>query len=155
MIWCLSRNIMSNIIKCEFKNRFVNGEQVLSNWPIISIYSLDLDKGPVSSDKVPILPLKFADITPENFKWYKNLHENEYDCSEDLFNNKHASEIYDFINLYKPENLYIHCFAGQSRSVAVAKALSTYLDNPYSIYGGFDNTNKYVYKTMKDYLCQH
>ena len=66
-----------------------------------------------------------------------------------LFHNEHANQILSFVDKHKDiiDTLVIHCYAGQSRSVAVGKALSE-LYNVYCSNTEGKNPNEHIYSTM-------
>lgn len=66
-----------------------------------------------------------------------------------LFYDEHANQIVSFVDKHKDiiDTLVVHCYAGQSRSVAVGKALSElYNVNCSNIKG--KNLNEHIYSTM-------
>lgn len=66
-----------------------------------------------------------------------------------LFSDEHANQIVSFVDKHKDiiDTLVVHCYAGQSRSVAVGKALSElYNVNCSNIKG--KNPNEHIYSTM-------
>lgn len=118
-IMTLSRNLA--------ENKFIDGSS------IISLYSLDLDPGPINTN-LPCLSLQVADVIPETFEEYRTMHEGEYDTSNDLFSDDHCKAIKEFIDIIPEDHiLIVNCHFGKSRSVAVAKAISMIYRIPYKI----------------------
>lgn len=73
-----------------------------------------------------------------------------------LFDSKKATNIKNFIDLYKDSvfNIIVHCTAGISRSGAVGCAIARYLneDDDYLLKTGLYIPNKLVYKIMCECL---
>lgn len=69
------------------------------------------------------------------------------------FNSEHAKEIIKFLDLiYKSEDVYyliIHCFAGVSRSAAVAKFAADVIFKTTNFpYHGYTLYNKFIYRKL-------
>ena len=66
-----------------------------------------------------------------------------------LFYDEHANQIVSFVDKHKDiiDTLVVHCYAGQSRSVAVGKALSE-LYNVYCSNTEGKIPNEHIYSTM-------
>lgn len=69
--------------------------------------------------------------------------------SAGLFYDEHANQILSFVDKHKDiiDTLVVHCYAGQSRSVAVGKALSE-LYNVYCSNTEGKIPNEHIYSTM-------
>lgn len=88
-----------------------------------------------------VLTLKFDDIDTvrKTFRSAENGYEQVKDTGV-LFDSVMAEQIVDFVDKNKDEvdEIWIHCYAGVSRSMAVAAALSKFFngtDEPYFRYG--------------------
>ena len=68
------------------------------------------------------------------------------------FSEKNCNEIVDFLKDINKENIYIHCAAGQSRSVGIAEALKEYYDCEVKHTSENINPNSLVYKMVKNKL---
>lgn len=88
----------------------------------------------------------FFDYCKYRFKptWKQSLEE----AGWFMFDKKVASDIILFVESYKPDNLYIHCAAGISRSAAVAKYYSVIWNIPLTQDTEF--YNKTVYGLMME-----
>lgn len=78
--------------------------------------------------------LKFADVESAD----------EADC----FDARMARAIRRFVNWHHNKSIVVHCFAGASRSAAVAKFLVGYLGLDDSDTGNLKHYNKLVYNTL-------
>jgi len=109
-------------------------------WACISIADGDNDWPKLSKfQQVDLLQLHFLD---------KDVFEDGMEG--ELFSSRHAKKIFDFVekNLGKIEVLMLHCYAGVSRSPAVAAALSkVYLNSDEAYFKKFV-PNMLVYRTM-------
>lgn len=72
-----------------------------------------------------------------------------------FFYDEHANQIVSFVDKHKDiiDTLVVHCYAGQSRSVAVGKALSE-LYNVYCSNIKGKNPNEHIYSTMINTKCR-
>lgn len=96
-----------------------------------------------------VLFLEFHDLDTEPGKAFGEIYGPHV-----LFGEEHARKIRDFVQAYSTVyNITVHCDAGQSRSPAVAAALSVWLngdDNLIRRY--FHNPNTLVYRRLLDFL---
>lgn len=76
----------------------------------------------------------------------------EYEISNSSFNQDLARQIIDFVNsnCFTVDLIIVHCYAGLSRSVAVASALSKILNNKDDDIYAIGMPNMLVYTTILD-----
>ncbi len=106
---------------------------ITSGWPV------DLDK---RWNPENVIVLAFDDI---------ELEEAKYKIQQRLFESWQATQIIEFVNSFENnpdiEDIVVHCFAGASRSAAVAKFLARKykleFDHEYKFH------NKHVYETLE------
>lgn len=91
----------------------------------------------LSAANIPHLALTFSDVTYETQL-----------SNETLFNNQHADAIIDFVHR-NPGNYAVHCFAGVSRSAAVAVFLNEYLQLGDDELTNLKSFNRHVYDMLK------
>lgn len=126
--------------RIEFVSKKI-AENITPNkdWIIISIND-PLSIANLKEGWLDILPLTFNDI---------NIKIDDYL----VFNKDDAGKIIDFVEKYKEEGsvIIVHCYAGISRSAAVAKFIAEKynlkFNHNYFLY------NKLVYTTLK--TCEH
>lgn len=68
------------------------------------------------------------------------------------FSDNNCNEIIDFLKNINNENIYIHCAAGQSRSVGIAEALKEHYDCEIEHTSENINPNSLVYNMIKNKL---
>jgi predicted protein tyrosine phosphatase len=73
-----------------------------------------------------------------------------------LFNERHAKEIVDFVNLYKDkiDEIIVNCLAGYSRSPAIAAGIAKMIGEDDREFFKTYSPNNYVYSKMINYLSQ-
>lgn len=114
---------------------------------LISIYGGDEQK-PNIKLTCPTLYMQFDDIEQSELSNTMPLFI--------VFNRKMAQQIFDFINLVKPNTIIIHCHAGICRSAAVAAALSKIMTQKDDYFFQAYIPNMLVYKTMLEvWFCDH
>lgn len=123
--------------------------------PVISISDIGYGS-PVPEDHPCALRLYFDDITPFLVSndlahpYYKEIQKHR-----DLvyFDDTMAKKVYDFIKACKCDDLYLHCYAGVSRSASIAlfaRFLCPHLGEVIGVQWDDTRMNPYVYgKLMK------
>lgn len=70
-----------------------------------------------------------------------------------LFGEDHAKQIIDFVDSHKDvDTLIVHCYAGQSRSVAAGAYLMEYFGVDNSEIFKTHSPNMHIYETLKKYV---
>lgn len=111
-------------------------------WSAISITTNQGEHPSLNSkNRIDLLQLSFADLS-----YLSKIKEN-------LFEENHAKYIVDFLkkNWDKSSLLMIHCYAGISRSAAVAQVASEFYQNSYSHhFSNLYSPNKMVVNILRD-----
>ena len=114
-------------------------------WACISI-ATEEDEGPKVNGvkRIGLLQMSFADA--DNMVWAERLERMQIE----MFQEKHANQILDFVNDMwdKVELFMVHCEAGQSRSPAIAAAITKIRGGDDSIYFSSKIPNALVYRVM-------
>lgn len=114
-------------------------QQALSNWAVISITAPDEPEATLQPGWSSVLRLKFADT-------------DDAAEVEVAFNDGHARTVVDFVRGLdaQVEGVVVHCFAGISRSAAVAKFIADTYELPFP--QAYAQYNKLIYRRLNQVL---
>lgn len=109
---------------------------------IVSITTVAHDQArlPTNGHTLEVLRLSFPDADGAVAPWRE----------EDLFSPSHANAVWDLVERHREaiEHLVVHCDAGQSRSQAVAAAISRALLGEDEAFFARSHPNRRVYSTL-------
>lgn len=106
------------------------------------------------ADPLSVIRLEFDDHDP-NDKTNELMSEGYYD-DQILFTEEQAQKIIKFVEENsQAKNLYVHCWAGISRSRAVVMALREHFGMDMNPISQWESANKHVYRIMQETLSGH
>lgn len=122
-----------------YSQAYAEAQQALSNWAVISITAPNEPEASLQPGWASILRLEFADTD--------NAAEVEV-----AFNDVHARTVVDFVRGLDPQvqGIFVHCYAGISRSAAVAKFIADTYELPFP--EKYASYNKLIYRRLNQVL---
>jgi predicted protein tyrosine phosphatase len=109
------------------------------NWAVISITDLNFADAPLQEDWLDVLRLKFDDISEMDHDGYVRMDELQAHAIIEFARRMHEDE--------RCEGILVHCWAGVSRSAAVAKWISEKYGLPFP--KDYEYANQHVYKLLR------